>query len=428
MNSSRQSRCLLCRLSAVKQHVSRPKRFSTTPVHSARRRPATKSIKAAQLGLLNAIHERLPKLSAADKELLAKKYTPEQLEAIEAGEEAIDTRDLATQGRIRTDPMLIKYLDDFSEFNPVLDRHRNDPPPTSADELRVKSEDEVLDDFINHMVKEMEDEDAEADAEMGPEASVDDQGDEGPEIDANRLNVAKRDVDKLAEPDNDREVSYFDEDKTDPPWTAMAPELPKIEDPSIRYSEGEEEEEEFPMMQRLYQQTGFTAEQIRKFRVKTLIQHRVVNQTHMGKLQSMYTLSVAGDGNGLVGIGEGKSVETEEALRQSRRLAIKNMKPVSRYERRTIYGEVNGKSGAATVNLQSRPPGFGVRCQQYVFEIARCAGITDLAARVTRSRNPMNVAKATIQALRSQRLPEDVARARGRKMVDVRKVYYGGQV
>lgn len=51
-----------------------------------------------------------------------------------------------------------------------------------------------------------------------------------------------------------------------------------------------------------------------------------------------------------------------------------------------------------------------------------------MAARVTRSRNPMNVVKATLQALQSQRLPEDIARGLGRKLVDVRKVYYGGSV
>lgn len=40
----------------------------------------------------------------------------------------------------------------------------------------------------------------------------------------------------------------------------------------------------------------------------------------------------------------------------------------------------------------------------------------------------MNIVKATYEALMAQRLPEDVARARGRKLVDVRKVYYEGQV
>ncbi len=70
--------------------------------------------------------------------------------------------------------------------------------------------------------------------------------------------------------------------------------------------------------------------------------------------------------------------------------------------------------------------GFGLRCQSHIFEMCRCAGIQDLAARVTRARNPMNTIKATLQALLSQRMPEEVARARGKKLVDVRKVYYGG--
>ena len=73
-------------------------------------------------------------------------------------------------------------------------------------------------------------------------------------------------------------------------------------------------------------------------------------------------------------------------------------------------------------------PGFGNRCQYLIFEMARAAGISDLAARCPRSRNKMNVVKAAYQALLSQRLPGDVARARGRKMVDVRKVYYEGSV
>lgn len=59
--------------------------------------------------------------------------------------------------------------------------------------------------------------------------------------------------------------------------------------------------------------------------------------------------------------------------------------------------------------------------------MCRCAGISDLAARVGRSRNKMNTVKATLEALLSQQLPEDVARARGRKLVDIRKVYYAGK-
>lgn len=78
--------------------------------------------------------------------------------------------------------------------------------------------------------------------------------------------------------------------------------------------------------------------------------------------------------------------------------------------------------------LLTTTPGFGNRCQHLIYELARAAGISDLAARTPRSRNKMNVVKAAFEALMSQRLPDEVARARGKKMVDVRKVYYGGKV
>ena len=70
--------------------------------------------------------------------------------------------------------------------------------------------------------------------------------------------------------------------------------------------------------------------------------------------------------------------------------------------------------------------GFGIRTQYLIFEMCKCAGIEDLAARVTRSRNKMNTVKATYQALMRQRIPDEVARGLGKKLVDVRKVYYSG--
>jgi small subunit ribosomal protein S5 len=63
-----------------------------------------------------------------------------------------------------------------------------------------------------------------------------------------------------------------------------------------------------------------------------------------------------------------------------------------------------------------------------IFEMCRAAGISDLAASIPRSRNPMNTVKAAYWALCNQPDPEEMAMGRGKKMVDVRKVYYGGAV
>lgn len=72
--------------------------------------------------------------------------------------------------------------------------------------------------------------------------------------------------------------------------------------------------------------------------------------------------------------------------------------------------------------------GFGIRCSPLIFDLCRLAGIKDLNVRVTRSRNPMNVIKTFMMALQQQRLPEQISRARGKKLVDVRKVYFNGQI
>jgi small subunit ribosomal protein S5 len=55
-------------------------------------------------------------------------------------------------------------------------------------------------------------------------------------------------------------------------------------------------------------------------------------------------------------------------------------------------------------------------------------GIHDIASKMPRARNPMNSVKACVQALQDQKDPDQIAIGRGRKMVDVRKVYYGGNV
>lgn len=60
--------------------------------------------------------------------------------------------------------------------------------------------------------------------------------------------------------------------------------------------------------------------------------------------------------------------------------------------------------------------------------MARLAGIHDLAAKIPRSKNPYNTVNAVYKALMNQPDPEEIAIGRGKKMVDVRKVYYGGSV
>ena len=59
-----------------------------------------------------------------------------------------------------------------------------------------------------------------------------------------------------------------------------------------------------------------------------------------------------------MGIGEGKATEFADARTQAQYNAIRNARPIPRYEDRTIYGDVKVKMGAVEVELMTRPPGM----------------------------------------------------------------------
>ncbi|KAI8638322.1 ribosomal protein S5, C-terminal domain-containing protein [Parasitella parasitica] len=160
---------------------------------------------------------------------------------------------------------------------------------------------------------------------------------------------------------------------------------------------------------------------------KALVIKRVVNMNGKGKQPSMYALVVVGNGNGLAGYGEGKDEEASRAVRKATNRAIKNMRYFERYDERTLAMDLTHKFHATTLELRARPPGFGIRTNHYVHEICRCIGIQDISAKVRGSTTPMNVIKATFEALSHQKQPQDIAKMRGKKLADVQHVYYGGQ-
>lgn len=298
-----------------------------------------------------------PTFSEKDKEVLAAKYTPEQLAAIEAGEQALDPRDLFVQGwkspnnNRDWDPMALKYqIDDLRRLQPVLDKPQKAELDPYADySIRPRTEDEMSELLAMFYVQEAERVEA-----LGIQ----------PGTRAEKEEEEKSRVRYLQFLDNPRTFMHANSEEgyralEDDSYTVLAPELPKIDElaPRAGSGGGSSEGDEEANMARLTKQTGMSKGEIRRLRLKTLVVRRVVNQTRLGKVSSMYYLTIAGDGNGMLGIGEGKSTEPEDGRRQSVMNAIRNMKPVVRYEGRTIYGEVEGKVGAVELKLSARPPG-----------------------------------------------------------------------
>src|SRR5699024_1304462 len=99
------------------------------------------------------------------------------------------------------------------------------------------------------------------------------------------------------------------------------------EDVKEAEEKNKEAEEMTDALKRLMQDTGLNLNEIRALKTKTLVSHSVVNQTRLGKVRRQYSLAIAGNGDGLLGIGEAKSEESPDSMLQSKYRAIRNMQP-----------------------------------------------------------------------------------------------------
>ncbi|RKF54583.1 putative 37s ribosomal protein s5 [Erysiphe neolycopersici] len=390
-----------------------------------------KSLKIEDLRILSEINqsvpaeELFPPYDENDKQSLKKIYTEDQLKAIQAGEEAIDPEDLKHQGILRLDMGTLHYFDNLDKSRAALDRKKEYEGPYDP-ELREANLTENIGAALEAAQKVLET------APNPLEVNVDDhkttQSGENFKPIISRLNVWKiMDTMSLAMgkngpvPRDNGQVQDF-----------TAPGLPKSflarDGKNLNAKTENDPRDPDGVYNNLIAQTGLTLDEILAYKIKVLVQHRVSNQTRLGKVPGQYVLAIAGNGDGRLGLGEAKGGDGGQTLNLAKISAIKNMRPIPRYENRTIFGEVDAKVSAVRVKLMARPPGFGLRCQHLIFEMARAAGIDDLAARVPHARNKMNTCKAVYKALLSQLIPDEIARGRGKKLVDVRRVYYGGQV
>jgi small subunit ribosomal protein S5 len=131
-----------------------------------------------------------------------------------------------------------------------------------------------------------------------------------------------------------------------------------------------------------------------------------------GRRFSFSALIVIGDKAGKVGIGLGKAGEVADAIRKGGEDAKQHMIPISLVNT-TIPHEVLSEFGGARVLLRPASPGTGIIAGKTVRDVVESVGIKDILTKSLGSKNPANVAKATLQALQELRLREDIYKARG---------------
>ncbi|HEX7346588.1 MAG TPA: 30S ribosomal protein S5 [Candidatus Limnocylindrales bacterium] len=143
--------------------------------------------------------------------------------------------------------------------------------------------------------------------------------------------------------------------------------------------------------------------------------NRVAKVVKGGRRFSFSAVVVVGDGQGHVGAGLGKAGEVPEAIRKGVEDAKKHIIRIPTVGT-TIPHEVNVQVAASKVMLKPASQGTGVIAGGAVRAVLEAAGVRDILTKIYGSTNPVNVTRATIEALRGLHSAEELGARRGVKL------------
>ncbi len=153
-------------------------------------------------------------------------------------------------------------------------------------------------------------------------------------------------------------------------------------------------------------------------REKLISVNRVAKVVKGGRQFGFAALMVVGDGDGRVGMGQGKAREVPVAVQKAMEDARRNMIKVS-LKSGTLHCPLVGDHGAAKVIMRPASEGTGIIAGGAMRAVFEVAGVHNVLAKCIGSTNPINVVRATLKALRSMKDPVEVAAKRGKRVEEI---------
>ena len=155
-----------------------------------------------------------------------------------------------------------------------------------------------------------------------------------------------------------------------------------------------------------------------EFTEKLVAVNRTAKVVKGGRQFGFTALTVVGDQSGRVGFGFGKAREVPVAISKAMASARKNLVNVA-LKKDTLHYAVRGTHGATRVLMQPASDGTGVIAGGAMRAVLECVGVRNVLAKSYGSRNPINVVRATIEALSAVRSPDDIAAKRGKTVEEI---------
>jgi len=130
-----------------------------------------------------------------------------------------------------------------------------------------------------------------------------------------------------------------------------------------------------------------------------------------GRVMSFSALVVVGNGCSQIGIGRGKSREVPTAIQKAMENARQNMISVS-LNGNTLWYSTTAYHGASKVFMKPASQGTGIIAGGAMRAVFEVLGIHNVLAKSYGSTNPINVVRATINAISKLKFPEEIAEKR----------------
>ena len=149
--------------------------------------------------------------------------------------------------------------------------------------------------------------------------------------------------------------------------------------------------------------------------------NRITKVVKGGRRFAFSALVVVGNLAGSIGIGYGKAKQVPDAIKKATQSAKIILFKIPLKEGRTLHHDILSKDRAGKVLLRAAPSGTGIIAGGPIRAACEVLGIKDIVGKSMGSSNPINVLRACIKGLKSQKSPKDIAFTRGKNIAEITK-------
>ncbi|KAL6781316.1 MRPS5 [Auxenochlorella protothecoides x Auxenochlorella symbiontica] len=152
-------------------------------------------------------------------------------------------------------------------------------------------------------------------------------------------------------------------------------------------------------------------------RMRVVDINRTSKGTRSGGLYRFGAMVVVGNGEGVLGWGQGKAAELQSAVKKAYARACSNLFPIPRYNGHTIPEGIEAKFGQVKLVVYPKSAGSGIIASEMIGGICKMAGIHDIGVKVHGSRNRRNAVKCLFEAFDKIRSHDEITGQAGKVVV-----------